>query len=136
MTERLLICTDLDRTLIPNGPQSESPEARAHFAALAGHDEVTLAFVTGRHRVLVEVRWLEALAAHPAIEQVPALSAEAKFMAGQDVHGLIQQAMQTALPQEEFRNLAAAASLALLVMLLALNAVAVILRNRYSRRMM
>jgi sucrose-6F-phosphate phosphohydrolase len=54
MTERLLICTDLDRTLIPNGPQSESPEARAHFAALAGHDEVTLAFVTGRHRVLVE----------------------------------------------------------------------------------
>ncbi len=54
MTERLLICTDLDRTLIPNGPQSESPEARAHFAALAGRSEVMLAFVTGRHRVLVE----------------------------------------------------------------------------------
>lgn len=28
MTEPLLICTDLDRTLIPNGPQPESSEAR------------------------------------------------------------------------------------------------------------
>lgn len=49
----LLICTDLDRTLIPNGPQSESPEAREHFAMLAGHPEVKVAFVTGRHRALV-----------------------------------------------------------------------------------
>ncbi|MDX1690519.1 MAG: phosphate ABC transporter permease PstA [Acidimicrobiia bacterium] len=47
----------------------------------------------------------------------------------------IQIFQWTSLPQEEFRNLAAAASLALLVMLLALNAVAVILRNRYSRRL-
>jgi phosphate transport system permease protein len=46
----------------------------------------------------------------------------------------IQIFQWAALPQFEFRNLAAAASLALLVMLLALNAVAVILRNRYSRR--
>ncbi|HES77067.1 MAG TPA: adenylosuccinate lyase, partial [bacterium] len=30
-----------------------------------------------RHRVLVEVRWLQALAAHPAISEVPALSAHA-----------------------------------------------------------
>ena len=27
-----------------------------------------------RHRVLVEVRWLQALAAHPGIPEVPALS--------------------------------------------------------------
>jgi phosphate transport system permease protein len=47
----------------------------------------------------------------------------------------IQIFQWTSFPQEEFRNLAAAASLALLVMLLALNAVAVILRNRYSRRL-
>ena len=46
----------------------------------------------------------------------------------------IQIFQWTALPQFEFKNLAAAASLALLVMLLALNSVAVILRNRYSRR--
>jgi hypothetical protein len=54
MTERLLICTDLDRTLIPNGPQSESPAARERFTELAGHPQVTLAYVSGRHRALVE----------------------------------------------------------------------------------
>ena len=54
MSERLLICTDLDRTLIPNGPQSESAGARAHFAVLAARPEVTLAYVTGRHRGLVK----------------------------------------------------------------------------------
>jgi sucrose-6F-phosphate phosphohydrolase len=54
MTEQLLICTDLDRTLIPNGPQSESPGARAHFTTLAAHPSVTLAYVTGRHRTLVQ----------------------------------------------------------------------------------
>jgi phosphate transport system permease protein len=47
----------------------------------------------------------------------------------------IQIFQWTSLPQEEWRNLAAAASLALLVLLLTLNAAAVILRNRYSRRM-
>lgn len=47
----------------------------------------------------------------------------------------IQIFQWTALPQEEWRHLAAAASLALLVLLLILNSGAVILRNRYSRRM-
>ena len=47
----------------------------------------------------------------------------------------IQIFQWTSLPQEEWRNLAAAASLALLILLLTLNAAAVILRNRYSRRM-
>ncbi len=51
---RLLLCTDLDRTLLPNGPQSESPDARLRFAALAARPEVMLGFVTGRHRELVE----------------------------------------------------------------------------------
>jgi len=46
----------------------------------------------------------------------------------------IQIYQWTARPQAEFRNLAAAAILVLLVMLLALNAAAVYLRNRYSRR--
>lgn len=54
MLESLLICTDLDRTLIANGPQSESPAARQHFAALVARPEVTLAYVSGRHRALVE----------------------------------------------------------------------------------
>lgn len=46
----------------------------------------------------------------------------------------IQIFQWTSFPQEEFHNLAAAASMALLILLLTLNAVAVILRNRYSRR--
>ncbi len=54
MIDRLLVCTDLDRTLIPNGPQPESTGAREHFAALAARSEVTLAYVSGRHRELVE----------------------------------------------------------------------------------
>ncbi|MDH3639828.1 MAG: HAD-IIB family hydrolase [Gammaproteobacteria bacterium] len=54
MPDRLLICTDLDRTLIPNGPQTESPDARKRFAALVSHPEITLGYVSGRHRALVE----------------------------------------------------------------------------------
>lgn len=52
--KKLLICTDLDRTLIPNGAQPESPGARKRFAKLVSRPEVTLAYVTGRHRSLVE----------------------------------------------------------------------------------
>ena len=33
-----------------------------------------------RHRVLVEVRWLQALAAHPGIPEVPAFSQEANHL--------------------------------------------------------
>jgi sucrose-6F-phosphate phosphohydrolase len=54
MPDPLLICTDLDRTLLPNGPQPESPGARGYFSRLAAHPEVTLAYVTGRHLSLVE----------------------------------------------------------------------------------
>ena len=45
----------------------------------------------------------------------------------------IQIYQWTARPQAEFRNLAAAAILVLLVLLLTLNATAVLLRNRYAR---
>lgn len=54
MSRGILLCSDLDRTLLPNGPQPESPGARARFAALAAHPEVTLVYVTGRHRELVQ----------------------------------------------------------------------------------
>jgi HAD superfamily hydrolase (TIGR01484 family) len=54
MTTRLLLCSDLDRTLLPNGPQPESSGARERFAAIASRPEVTLAYVSGRHRELVE----------------------------------------------------------------------------------
>jgi HAD superfamily hydrolase (TIGR01484 family) len=49
----ILICTDLDRTLLPNGLQAESPHARERFARLAARPEISLAYVTGRHRELV-----------------------------------------------------------------------------------
>ncbi|SMF97363.1 hypothetical protein SAMN02949497_0387 [Methylomagnum ishizawai] len=52
--ERILLATDLDRTLLPNGAQAESPEARPRFRRLAARPEVVLAYVTGRHRALVE----------------------------------------------------------------------------------
>jgi phosphate transport system permease protein len=46
----------------------------------------------------------------------------------------IQIYQWTARPQAEFRNIAAAAILVLLVLLISLNASAIILRNRYARR--
>ena len=49
----ILICTDLDRTLLPNGIQPESPRAREYFRQLAAHPEISIAYVTGRHRELV-----------------------------------------------------------------------------------
>jgi len=47
----------------------------------------------------------------------------------------IQIYQWTSRPQDEFRNIAAAAIIVLLVILLALNTIAILLRNRYSRRM-
>lgn len=49
MTEPILVCTDLDRTLLPNGPQPESPGARARFRSVAERSETRIAYVTGRH---------------------------------------------------------------------------------------
>ncbi|MDX8127333.1 HAD-IIB family hydrolase [Methylomonas sp. OY6] len=59
MQTRILICTDLDRTLLPNGSQPESPGARDIFRRLVARPEVTLAYVSGRHRELVEEAMLE-----------------------------------------------------------------------------
>ena len=54
MRQKLLLCTDLDRTLLPNGKQPESGNARDVFRRLALQPQLTLAYVTGRHRTLVE----------------------------------------------------------------------------------
>jgi len=50
---RLLLCTDLDRTLLPNGAQPESKQARELFNRLVARPEVTLVYVTGRDPSLV-----------------------------------------------------------------------------------
>ncbi len=54
MPINLLLCTDLDRTLIPNGREAESPAARPRFRRFVADAGVTLAYVTGRHQALVE----------------------------------------------------------------------------------
>jgi len=53
MSRPLLLCTDLDRTLLPNGEAPESPQARPLFRALAARPEVSLAYVSGRDKDLV-----------------------------------------------------------------------------------
>lgn len=50
----LLLCTDMDRTLIPNGMQSEAENARRHFAELCVQPSVVLVYVTGRHLELMQ----------------------------------------------------------------------------------
>jgi len=51
---RLLLCTDMDRTVIPNGNHPEHPAARSLFKAFCRRPEVCLAYVTGRHLQLVQ----------------------------------------------------------------------------------
>ncbi|BHH83634.1 HAD-IIB family hydrolase [Desulforhopalus sp. 52FAK] len=51
---KLLICTDMDRTIIPNGSQPEHPMARDTFRQMCHLPEVELVYVTGRHLQLVE----------------------------------------------------------------------------------
>ena len=59
MPKYLLICTDLDRTLIPNGPEPASPGSHEQFARLVSHPQVELAYVSGRHSDLVEEAIIE-----------------------------------------------------------------------------
>lgn len=54
MNETILICTDLDRTLIPNGHEPESPGARRLLRQLVKREDVYLAYVSGRDKVLLE----------------------------------------------------------------------------------
>jgi sucrose-6F-phosphate phosphohydrolase len=51
--QKILLCSDLDRTLVPNGYQKESAEARAVFRRLTEHPDIYLAYVSGRDRKLI-----------------------------------------------------------------------------------
>ncbi|MFZ1864835.1 MAG: HAD-IIB family hydrolase [Polyangiales bacterium] len=53
MKTDVLLCADLDRTILPNGPEPESPQARPLLRAVAERPELTLAYVTGRHQELL-----------------------------------------------------------------------------------
>ncbi|MDX8379797.1 MAG: HAD-IIB family hydrolase [Gallionella sp.] len=50
----LLLCTDLDRTLIPNGTLPVSISAKKCFEKLTCHEDITLVYVSGRNRALIE----------------------------------------------------------------------------------
>ena len=50
----ILLCTDLDRTLIPNGLPPESPNARELFCKVAAAPFVSLAYVSGRDLGLLQ----------------------------------------------------------------------------------
>jgi len=51
--QKILICSDLDRTIIPNGYQEESAHARAVFRLLAEQSNISLAYVSGRDKKLI-----------------------------------------------------------------------------------
>jgi len=51
---RVLLCSDLDRTLIPNGVQKESDDARGIFSQFVQSAGMNLAYVSGRHRSLIQ----------------------------------------------------------------------------------
>lgn len=55
MSERhLLLCTDMDRTIIPNGVQPETPGVREWFKRLCEDERIELVYVTGRDINLVK----------------------------------------------------------------------------------
>lgn len=56
-----LLCTDLDGTLFPaGGTVTDAPRAKSLIRELAGREDIMLAYVTGRHRALIE----QAIAEH------------------------------------------------------------------------
>jgi len=50
---KILICSDLDRTIIPNGYQEESVRARPVLRQLAENPSIYLAYVSGRDKTLI-----------------------------------------------------------------------------------
>ncbi len=51
---KLLLCTDMDRTVIPNGLAAEYTGARERFKQFCALPEVKLVYVSGRHKALVQ----------------------------------------------------------------------------------
>jgi hypothetical protein len=50
----LMLCTDMDHTLLPNGSAPDSPGAMELLKRLLGQHDIQIAYVTGRSRELVE----------------------------------------------------------------------------------
>ncbi|HKJ63792.1 MAG TPA: HAD-IIB family hydrolase [Desulfopila sp.] len=52
--KKILLCSDLDRTILPNGAQPQSPRALEILMHLAAREEITLAYVSGRSETLLK----------------------------------------------------------------------------------
>lgn len=48
----ILLCMDMDRTALPNGPQDESARARERLRRIASRPEMIIAYVSGRRKEL------------------------------------------------------------------------------------
>ncbi len=53
MKNKILLCCDLDRTVLPNGHAPESPTARKIFSQIVKDNDITLAYVSGRDKRLL-----------------------------------------------------------------------------------
>ena len=53
-SQTILLCMDMDRTVIPNGAQIESPAARPALRRLAERPEIRIAYITGRRMELIQ----------------------------------------------------------------------------------
>ena len=54
MNNNILLCSDMDRTILPNGDQDESPQVRSVFSLLVERSEIQLAYVSGRDKRLIQ----------------------------------------------------------------------------------
>jgi sucrose-6F-phosphate phosphohydrolase len=54
MNNNILLCSDMDRTILPNGDQDESPKVRSVFSLLVERPEIHLAYVSGRDKRLIQ----------------------------------------------------------------------------------
>jgi HAD superfamily hydrolase (TIGR01484 family) len=55
----ILLCSDLDRTILPNGVEPESPKARQLLRRLGARDDFTVTYVSGRNKKLLQKAILE-----------------------------------------------------------------------------
>ena len=54
MKHNILLCSDMDRTILPNGAEDESLQVRAVLRLLVERPEIHLAYVSGRDKYLIQ----------------------------------------------------------------------------------
>ena len=54
INNNILLCSDMDRTILPNGDEDESPQARSVLRLLLERPEIQLAYVSGRDKHLIQ----------------------------------------------------------------------------------